>query len=111
MNKLFLPVVITAIIGMTLRAYAGDVPRTPVNLMPARTITAASPATGTPAAQEDQPKHETAELRDGTKIEISDDNTVTIINPDGTRNVAPDGILTLKDQTTFDVKDGKRVDY
>ena len=51
----------------------------------------------------------TAELSDGTKIEISGDNEVTAINADGTKNPAPDGVLTLKDGVTITVKGGKKV--
>ncbi|HEU5047992.1 MAG TPA: hypothetical protein VFT64_09160 [Rickettsiales bacterium] len=48
-------------------------------------------------------------LKDGTKYEVGSDNTITLINPDGSKNVAPDGVLTNKDDTTFNVKEGKIV--
>lgn len=49
-----------------------------------------------------------AELKDGTHIEIMADGSVLIVNSDGSKTPAPDGVHTLKDGTTFEVKDGKQ---
>jgi hypothetical protein len=51
-----------------------------------------------------------AELKDGTKIEMGADGSVTALNADGSKAPVPDGILTLRDNTTFAVKNGKRLD-
>ena len=65
-----------------------------------------------PAAQGTQPDGEKPamdKLKDGTKIEIGSDGSVSVFNTDGTKNPAPDGVLTLWDDTTFNVKNGKKV--
>lgn len=54
-------------------------------------------------------KSVTGTLKDGTKFEIGSDGTVTVINSDGTKTTAPDGVFTMQDDTTFNVKDGKKV--
>ena len=48
-------------------------------------------------------------LKDGTKLEVDYDGSVFIVYPDGARVTAPDGIQTLPDTSTVNVKDGKRV--
>lgn len=47
-----------------------------------------------------------AELKDGTRVEFGDNGSVTLSNPDGTKTPAPDGTYTLRNSTTFDIKDG-----
>jgi hypothetical protein len=51
-----------------------------------------------------------ATLKDGTPIEFEPDGSVVILGTDGSHTEAPDGVLTLKDGTTFAVKSGKKVD-
>jgi hypothetical protein len=48
------------------------------------------------------------ELKDGTKIEIAPDGVVSVVNADGTKTAAPDGMLTLRDGATVVVKSGKK---
>lgn len=48
------------------------------------------------------------ELKDGTKIEVTGD-AVMVIGKDGAKTAAPDGVHTLKDDTTVETKDGKKV--
>jgi hypothetical protein len=79
-------------------------------------VGAASPAVsdvfkGTPAAKpapETSPGFISGELRDGTRIEFRSGGAVWFINADGSKVEAPDGVHTLKDGVTFEVKDGKR---
>lgn len=73
-------------------------PVTPLSELLAKP-TAAEPATPQPVK---------ATLNDGSKIEFDADATVWVVT-DGTRNPAPDGLMTLKDGTSFVVKSGKRV--
>lgn len=51
-----------------------------------------------------------AELQDGTKLEIAGDN-VSIVAADGTKTPAPDGKHVLKDGTSIDVKNGKKLSH
>lgn len=99
-SVMFAPVVFAADVGVTTGVKATvDTPVTQV---------APSISTGTTAtATTEDSKPVTGTLKDGTKYEIGSDKTVTLINPDGTKNVAPDGVLTNKDDTTFNVKEGK----
>src|SRR5579871_4416522 len=62
-----------------------------------------------PSQSADQASAQTKELKDGTKVEIGADNSVNLVNADGTKTPAPDGTHTLKDGTTLMVKDGKKV--
>ena len=84
---------------------------------PTPTSTDAPQSTGTPAttaapaatpAPPPPLKVTHTELKDGTRVEINEDGEVTLTNPDGTKNPAPDGTYTLKNNTTFDVKDGEK---
>jgi hypothetical protein len=63
-----------------------------------------------PPAPPNNPKPIHAELNDGTQVEFDLDGSVWILNKDGSKDPAPDGILTLKDGVTFNVKNGNRVD-
>ena len=63
-----------------------------------------------PPAPTEPPKPIHAELNDGTQVEFGLDGSVSILNKDGSKDPAPDGILTLKDGVTFTVKGGQRVD-
>lgn len=60
--------------------------------------------------KQEAPQPITGILQDGTNMEISDDGIVTLSNTDGSKSTAPDGVYTLKDETTFAVKDGKKTD-
>lgn len=80
----------------------------------ATTPAAAEPATAAPAATTTTvvtaPASATvAELKDGTKIEITADGSVSIINADGSKTTAPDGSYTLRDGTSLGVKLGKKI--
>lgn len=51
----------------------------------------------------------TAELLDGTVVVFGKDGAVTVKGSDHKERVPPDGILTLRDGTTFEVHGGVRV--
>ncbi len=92
-------------------AIAPDAPApraTPLSSAPAGTAVPSDGAPVAPASKE-PPKPVKAELLDGTKIEFAPDGAVWVINTDGSRVPAPDGILTLKDGVTFTVKNSARV--
>jgi hypothetical protein len=71
-------------------------------------VPAAAPVAPTPPAPPAPPQPIFAELNDGSKVEIDADGSVWVLAADGSKTVAPDGTLTLKDETPFVVKDGKR---
>jgi hypothetical protein len=50
----------------------------------------------------------TTETQDGNKVEIAPDGTVSVYK-DEAKQTPPDGTLTLKDGSTINVKDGKKV--
>lgn len=50
-----------------------------------------------------------SELKDGTKIEITDGSTVTVVGKDGTQTPAPDGVHELKDGSKIQTEHGKIV--
>jgi len=75
----------------------------PTSALPTSVPTAPPPA----AAAVPQPI--TAELNDGSKVEIDADGTVWVLAADGGKTVAPDGLLTLRDGTPFVVREGRRV--
>ncbi len=62
-----------------------------------------------PSAPPNDPKPIHAELNDGTEVEFGLDDSVSILNKDGSKTPAPDGNLTLKDGVTFTVRNGQRV--
>ncbi len=95
-------------IAVAASAFAeGDAPA-PATTAPVPAATAVQPAT-TPATPVAQATPVEGELKDGTKVEFGTDGTVSIVNVDGTKTPAPDGVHTLRDNTTFAVKDGKKV--
>lgn len=49
-----------------------------------------------------------AELMDGTQAIFRSDGSINVVMPNGKYVVPPDGVLTLKDGTTFNVEGGKR---
>lgn len=101
-SVMFAPVVFAADVGVTTAVKATvDTPVTQV----APSVSTGTSVSATSTTEDSKPVAGT--LKDGTKYEIGSDKTVTLINPDGTRNVAPDGVLTNKDDTTFNVKEGK----
>jgi hypothetical protein len=51
-----------------------------------------------------------AELSDGTQALFGADGKVSIVSSDGRYRAPPDGVLTLKDGTSFTVEGGARVD-
>jgi hypothetical protein len=51
-----------------------------------------------------------AELSDGTQALFKSDGSVSIITQDGRYHTPPDGVLTLRDGTTFNVEGGMRND-
>lgn len=101
MNKLF---AILAVAGLALTAtaataaYAQTV--TTTTQAPAATTVTTTAVAAAPAVRE---------LKDGTRIEVAADNSVSVINADGSKTPAPDGAHTLKDGTTITTKDGKKV--
>jgi|GEM_PF-6578262 len=97
MNKLASLVVFASVIAASGTSFAVEQPSTP----------AAVPSTV--SSKTDTAKPVTAELNDGTKIEITNDGSVNIVAKDGSKTTAPDGLLTLKDGVTLTVKGGKRV--
>ena len=64
-----------------------------------------------PAAQQAMQTSQTvqSELQNGDKVEVDPDNSVWVFNQYGAKSAAPDGALTMKDGTTVNVKDGKKV--
>lgn len=62
-----------------------------------------------PAAKEDTGPI-TAALNDGTQVIFFNDGTVKVKIAGGKELTPPDGVLTLRDGTTFAVKDGKRIE-
>ncbi len=114
MQKHFL--LATAVLSMTgFCAYAEDKPAlvpdpsiiTPVVAPPIPTPSVVVPTAQAKAGEADKPI--AGELKDGTRIEIGSEGTVTLTNTDGSKNTAPDGVFTLKDNTTFSVKSGRKV--
>jgi len=106
MNKYLLSTAIASLAFISVSAHAEDKPTTPAVTSAIATTTTATP----PAVKQEVKSESSADvLKDGTKIEIGSDGIVKIINADGTKTTAPDGVLTLKDETTFNVKDGKKV--
>ena len=116
MNKLLSMALVASIIAAGSNAFAAEKLDTKTTTTHT-TTTKATPAT--PAATTEVKKTEetvkteakpvTAELNDGTKIEIGSDAEVSTINSDGSKTPAPDGVLTLKDGVTITIKGGKKV--
>jgi hypothetical protein len=100
-----------AVLGTAALAEDTPAATTPLAVTAATAATISTPVTTTavPKTTAQTAKPVMDELKDGTKIEIGTDGTVSIMNADGTKTTAPDGVLTLKDQTTFGVKDGKKM--
>lgn len=111
-----------AVAGMAMGALAADPPQLPVAApvpgaadapakapdFPSGGAPASSVQTMPPPAPLPQPVK--AELNDGSKVEFDADGKVWVVDASGSRTIAPDGILSLKDGTPFAVKNGKRVD-
>lgn len=71
----------------------------------------ATPAFATPTATESKPAAATAqmlELKNGTKIEVMGEK-VSVLNADGTKTPAPDGMHELKDGSKVTTKGGMMV--
>lgn len=114
MKTLLSLAVFSTLAALGAAAFAEDTPAaatTPSAVTAATTATISTPVATTAASSTttQTAKPVMDELKDGTKIEIGTDGTVSIVNADGTKTTAPDGVLTLKDQTTFGVKDGKKM--
>ncbi|MEI6731018.1 MAG: hypothetical protein WCL30_07160 [Pseudomonadota bacterium] len=109
MNKFLSLLAVAGVVAISSSAFAEDKVATPVqapaHAMPAKTV---EPAKSVELAKE-AAKPISAELQDGSKIEIATDSTVSVIEKDGSKTAAPDGVHTLKDGVTFTVKNGKRV--
>jgi len=119
---------VASMITVSAMAFAADIPASTTNTAQVSPVTAAPAAVAAPVAVAPAatppvnpvPAMEMAkpvvsgpvqsELKDGTKIETGLDGSVTVVNVDGTRTPAPDGILTLKDGTTISVKNGNKVE-
>lgn len=95
-------------------------PAAPAPAAPAP-ATSATPAesnsTPTPSAQmvdeltkPQELKAISAELMDGTQVIFNPDGTVEVVGIDNKKRTPPDGVLTLRDGTTFAVEKGFRVE-
>lgn len=113
MKKLLLFFLAAVLSTVSVTSLAADIKD--IHPAPAATGTAAATDKPLDAAsspentKKDEPKPITAELSDGTKIEINSEGEVTAVNEDGSRNPAPDGVLTLKDGVTITIKGGKKI--
>jgi hypothetical protein len=110
----FAGAVATALLGFNAAANNGLPPLQPITPPPLPAPFNGKPVEGVqpsaPPAPPNNPKPIHAELSDGTQVEFDLDGSVWILNKDGSKDPAPDGILTLKDGVTFNVKNGNRVD-
>jgi len=102
MSRLFLPALISIIAGANV--YAAQ----PAITVPGSVNPTLVP-TNPPPTPAEVPQPISADLIDGSKVEIDADGTVWVLNPKGGKTAAPDGTMTLKDGTPFIVKDGKRL--
>jgi len=103
MNKFLSLLAVAGVVAISSSAFAEDKVATPTA---PHTSTATAKAS---EASKEAAKPVAAELQDGSKIEIASDSTVSVIEKDGSKTAAPDGVHTLKDGVTFTVKNGKRV--
>ena len=100
MNKFLSLLAVASVVAISSVSFAED--KATTTPTPAATPAVAS-------AIQTQTKPISAELQDGSKIEIANDGVVSVLNADGTKTAAPDGTLTLKDGVSLVVKAGKKV--
>lgn len=68
------------------------------------------PGPGIKALANPPEKPVSAELNDGSQAVFRSNGSVSVLGPDGKFRLPPDGVLTLKDGTTFQVKGGMRTE-